>query len=83
MHSREVFREREREVGLRNDSPIHTNLAGEPSSSAQDGLDYNSGCSQQQAVAMVRERLRSILLQVPKPAPKPPSLPPSLHLRRT
>lgn len=63
MHSREVFREREREVGLRNDAPLHSDIAGKPDGVAQDGYASNAGCSQQQATAMVRERLRSMLLQ--------------------
>jgi len=46
-HSRDVFREREREAGLRFDGPA-----------ASSG----KGCSQVQAGAMVRERLRSMLM---------------------
>jgi len=63
MHSREVFREREREVGYRHDAPIRSDLAGRPTGTAQEGIQRSKGCNTQQAVAMVRERLRSILLQ--------------------
>lgn len=63
MHSREVFREREREVGYRQDQPILSDLAGRPTGTAQEGIHRSKGCNTQQAVAMVRERLRAILLQ--------------------
>jgi len=46
-HSRDVFREREREAGLRFDGPAESS---------------GKGCSQVQAGAMVRERLRSMLM---------------------
>eukprot|EP00658_Telonema_sp_P-2_P023193 TRINITY_DN19286_c0_g1_i7.p1 TRINITY_DN19286_c0_g1~~TRINITY_DN19286_c0_g1_i7.p1 ORF type:complete len:790 (+),score=187.85 TRINITY_DN19286_c0_g1_i7:59-2428(+) len=48
MDSREVFKEREREAGIRNDRPITA--------------DVKQGCSVAQAGAMVRERLRSLLM---------------------
>lgn len=63
MHSKEVFREREREIGIRNDAPLRMDLAGRPVGSAAEGIQRSKGCSTLQAVAMVRERLRAILLQ--------------------
>lgn len=46
-HSRDVFREREREAGLRYDGKLE---------------EKGRGCTQVQAGAMVRERLRSMLM---------------------
>jgi len=63
MHSKEVFREREREAGIRNDTPLRMDLAGRPTGTAADGIQRSNGCTTQQALAMVRERLRAILLQ--------------------
>ena len=51
MHSKEVFRDRERECGMRNDAPV-----------ADDPSRRSKGCSTVQAAAMVREKLRSMLM---------------------
>eukprot|EP00656_Telonema_subtile_P050607 TRINITY_DN6598_c0_g1_i4.p1 TRINITY_DN6598_c0_g1~~TRINITY_DN6598_c0_g1_i4.p1 ORF type:complete len:408 (+),score=73.01 TRINITY_DN6598_c0_g1_i4:227-1450(+) len=50
MHSREVFKEREREAGLRNDRPLTAAIVP------------TQGCTTVQAAAMVRERLRAMLM---------------------